>query len=81
MPIKRTLTAIGHRSVETVWRVGFASRFFWAILQNSASSFKRLQLTIKEVFSSGVMSLVIILVARMIVVMLLVFQVFETLKL
>ena len=80
MPIKRTLTAIGHRSVETVWRVGFASRFFWAILQNSASSFKRLQLTIKEVFSSGVMSLVIILVAGMFVGMVLGLQGFETLK-
>ena len=80
MPFKRTLSAIGHRSVETVWRVGFASRFFWAILQNSASSFKRLQLTIKEVFSSGVMSLVIILVAGMFVGMVLGLQGFETLK-
>ena len=80
MSISRTLGAIGHRVVNIVWRIGFASRFFWEILRHSAPSFRRFGLTNKEIFSSGVMSLVIILVAGMFVGMVLGLQGFETLK-
>ena len=80
MPINKVLTALGHRVVNTVWRIGFASRFFWEILRQSGPSFRRFGLINKEVFSSGVMSLVIILVAGMFVGMVLGLQGFETLK-
>lgn len=80
MPIRRSLSAIGEKTIHSVWRIGFAVRFLSAVLLNSAPSFRRVQLTIREIFSSGVMSLVIIVVAGMFVGMVLGLQGFETLK-
>ena len=37
---------LGHVTVERVWRLGFAARFFWAVLIHSGSSFRRLPLTL-----------------------------------
>jgi phospholipid/cholesterol/gamma-HCH transport system permease protein len=80
MPIAKTLRAIGRRSVNSVWRLGFATRFLVMTLFYSGPSFRRFHLTIKEIFSSGVMSLIIILVAGMFVGMVLGLQGYETLK-
>ncbi len=80
MPIVKSLRAIGHRSVNSVWRLGFAARFLALTLFYSGTSFRRFHLTVKEIFSSGVMSLIIILVAGMFVGMVLGLQGFETLK-
>lgn len=80
MPVKTSLRVVGRRTVNIVWRMGFAARFFFAVLLSSGVSFRRFQLTVKEIFFSGVMSLVIILVAGMFVGMVLGLQGFETLK-
>ena len=80
MTIVENLRAIGHRVVNAVWRIGFASRFFLLVLFYSGTSFRRFHLTIKELFYSGVMSLIIILVASMFVGMVLGLQGYETLK-
>src|SRR5512140_1319394 len=80
MPVVQSLKAIGHRSVNGVWRIGFASRFFAMTLFYSGMSFRRFQLTIREMFFTGVMSLIIILVAGMFVGMVLGLQGYETLK-
>ena len=80
MPIARSLRGIGSRVVNGVWRIGYATRFFLMILRYSGPSFRRFHLTVKEMFSSGVMSLIIILVAGMFVGMVLGLQGYETLK-
>ena len=80
MAIFKWLRAIGHRVIEAVWRTGYATRFFMLTLFYSATSFRRFRLTVKEIFSAGVMSLIIILVAGMFVGMVLGLQGYETLK-
>ena len=78
--LTKQLKALGGRVVEAIWRTGFATRFFVLTLFYSGTSFRRFHLTIKELFSSGVMSLIIILVAGMFVGMVLGLQGYETLK-
>ncbi len=80
MAIIDNLKALGHRSVNAVWRLGFASRFFALTLLYSGTSFRRFGLTIREMFFSGVLSLIIILVAGTFVGMVLGLQGYETLK-
>jgi phospholipid/cholesterol/gamma-HCH transport system permease protein len=80
MPVVKSLRVIGNRSINAVWRLGYASRFFVLTLFYSGSSFRRFHLTVKEMFSSGVMSLIIILVAGTFVGMVLGLQGYETLK-
>ena len=80
MPIVKSLRVVGNRTVHGVWRLGYASRFFVMILLYSGPSFRRFHLTVREMFSSGVMSLIIILVAGMFVGMVLGLQGYETLK-
>jgi len=80
MPAAKTIRAIGHRTINAVWRIGMATRFFFLILIYSGSSFRRFRLIIKELFSTGVMSLIIIVVAGLFVGMVLGLQGYETLK-
>ncbi len=80
MTIVNNLRKIGRRVVNGVWRVGVSTRFFLLILLYSGTSFRRFHLVIKELFSSGVMSLIVILVAGMFVGMVLGLQGYETLK-
>ncbi|MEP7155839.1 MAG: lipid asymmetry maintenance ABC transporter permease subunit MlaE [Betaproteobacteria bacterium] len=72
--------SLGRRGIETLWRGGVMARFFWLILMSSAMSFKRFSLTIREIYFSGVMSLVIIMVSGLFVGMVLGLQGFETLQ-
>lgn len=80
MSLQTHLQKVGHRVVNVVWRIGYSTRFFLQILLNSGLSFRRFQLTVKEMFSSGVMSLIIILVAGLFVGVVLGLQGYETLK-
>jgi phospholipid/cholesterol/gamma-HCH transport system permease protein len=80
MPAAKTIRVIGHRAINAVWRIGMATRFFFLILLYSGSSFRRFHLTVKELFSTGVMSLLIIVVAGLFVGMVLGLQGYETLK-
>ncbi|MBI3221989.1 MAG: lipid asymmetry maintenance ABC transporter permease subunit MlaE [Nitrosomonadales bacterium] len=80
MPIAKSFRAIGHRSVNAVWRIGLATRFFLLTLRYSGNGFRRFHLIIKELFSTGVMSLIIIVVAGLFVGMVLGLQGYETLK-
>ncbi len=74
------IRAIGHRTIDTVWRFGVVTRFFVLTLMYSGSSFRRFHLIIKELFSTGVMSLIIIIVAGIFVGMVLGYQFYEVLK-
>ncbi|MEQ1557272.1 MAG: lipid asymmetry maintenance ABC transporter permease subunit MlaE [Gallionella sp.] len=80
MPAIKTVRSIGHRTINAVWRIGLASRFFALTLMHSATSFRRFNLITKELFSTGVMSLIIIIVAGLFVGMVLGLQGYETLK-
>ena len=80
MPFTHTLQMIGHRTIDAVWRIGMATRFFALTLLYSGTSFRRFHLIIKELFSTGVMSLIIIIVAGLFVGMVLGLQGYETLQ-
>lgn len=80
MPVKRSISALGRRTINAVWRMGLAARFFGLTLLYSGVSFRRFRLTTREMYFSGVMSLIIIVVAGMFVGMVLGLQGYETLK-
>ena len=61
-------------------RLGAATRLFFLILIYSADSFKRIHLTIREIYFTGVMSLVIIIVSAFFVGMVLGLQGYYTLQ-
>ena len=54
---------IGSTFIEKMTRLGAGTRLFFLILIYSADSFKRVQLTIREIYFTGVLSLVIIVVS------------------
>lgn len=74
------LRTLGHAVVERIWRLGFAARFLVAILTHSGTAFRRLPLTLREIYFSGVLSLLIILVSGLFVGMVLGLQGYETLQ-
>lgn len=74
------LRKLGHAVVERIWRLGFATRFLFAILLHSGTAFRRLSLTLREIYFSGVLSLLIILVSGLFVGMVLGLQGFEILQ-
>jgi len=74
------LRQLGHATVERIWRLGFAARFLFAIVLYSGVSFRRLGLTLREIYVSGVLSLLIIVVSGLFVGMVLGLQGFETLQ-
>ena len=80
MSVVKTISMVGHRTVNAVWRIGMATRFFALILMYSGNGFRRFHLIIKELFSTGVMSLIIIIVAGLFVGMVLGLQGYETLN-
>ena len=71
---------IGHHTVNGVWRLGYASRFFALILLQSGTSFRRLGLIIRELYFTGVLSLIIVLVSGLFVGMVLGLQGYQTLQ-
>jgi phospholipid/cholesterol/gamma-HCH transport system permease protein len=74
------MRALGARIVNSwIWRLGFACRFLWLMLLESAPSFRRFHLTIREIYYAGVLSLVIILVSGLFVGMVLGLQGYDTL--
>lgn len=78
--VTNTLRGVGHRIIDRVWRLGAGVRFFFYTLIYSGESFRRLHLTIREIYFTGVMSLVIILVSAFFVGMVLALQGYNTLQ-
>lgn len=74
------LRAIGGITIGAIWRLGYASRFFALVLLGSSTSFKRIRLTIREIYFSGFLSLIIIAVSGLFVGMVLALQGYETLE-
>lgn len=71
---------IGNRVINAMWRIGFAARFFIAVLMYSGTSFRRFSLTIREIYFTGVLSLIIILISGLFVGMVLGLQGYDTLQ-
>lgn len=78
--LKQSIQNLGSRTIEGIWRIGYATRFFLAILLHSGTAFRRFGLTIREIYFSGVLSLIIILVSGLFVGMVLGLQGYETLQ-
>ncbi|HEX3098773.1 MAG TPA: lipid asymmetry maintenance ABC transporter permease subunit MlaE [Usitatibacter sp.] len=78
--LQRPIATLGHKVIEGVWRVGVMARFFALVLSSSATSVQRFRLVMREVYFSGVLSLVIIIVSGLFVGMVLGLQGFETLQ-
>ena len=76
----RVLRGIGSRFVDRIWRLGAGVRLFWLTLISSSESFRRFHLTIREIYFTGVMSLIIIIVSAFFVGMVLGLQGYNTLQ-
>jgi phospholipid/cholesterol/gamma-HCH transport system permease protein len=72
--------AIGSRVVNAVWRIGYCAWFLGQILLYSGTCLRRPRLTIREVYFSGVLSLIIILVSGLFVGMVLGLQGYDNLQ-
>ncbi len=71
---------IGHRVIESIWRLGHASRFFILVLLKSGTCLRRFSLVMRELYYTGVLSLIIIVVSGLFVGMVLGLQGYETLQ-
>ncbi len=78
--LRRPVSALGHRVIEGIWRTGTIARFFGLLIGSSGTSLRRFQLVMREVYFSGVLSLVIIMVSGLFVGMVLGLQGYETLQ-
>ncbi len=78
--VKALLRALGRTVTDKLWRLGFASRFFAYMLLHSGTSFRRFRLTVREIYFTGVLSLIIILVSGLFVGMVLGLQGYDTLQ-
>jgi phospholipid/cholesterol/gamma-HCH transport system permease protein len=74
------LRRIGAASIEGLTRFGYAARFFVTVVTESPAAFRRIHLTLREIYFSGVLSLVIILISGLFVGMVLALQGYDVLQ-
>ncbi|MEP7181770.1 MAG: lipid asymmetry maintenance ABC transporter permease subunit MlaE [Betaproteobacteria bacterium] len=74
------LRRLGAGTLAFVARLGYAARFSVAVVAHSPSAFRRLRLTLREIYFSGVLSLIIILVSGLFVGMVLALQGYDVLQ-
>jgi phospholipid/cholesterol/gamma-HCH transport system permease protein len=74
------LRRVGRATQASMTRLGFATRFFVMVLYHSPAAFRRIRLTMREIYFEGVLSLVIILVSGMFVGMVLGLQGYDVLN-
>jgi phospholipid/cholesterol/gamma-HCH transport system permease protein len=78
--IARGVRRVGNGTIRAITRAGFVTRFFLAVLYHSPSAFHRLQLTAREIYFAGVLSLVVIMVSGLFVGMVLGLQGYDALN-
>jgi phospholipid/cholesterol/gamma-HCH transport system permease protein len=78
--LAHTLRRLGASTLHFVGRLGYAARFFVAVVAHSPAAFRRLHLTLREIYFTGVLSLVIILVSGLFVGMVLALQGYDVLN-
>jgi len=74
------IRGIGHHTIDGVWRLGYASRFFALTIASSGTAFRRFGLIVRELYFTGVLSLIIIIVSGLFVGMVLGLQGYNTLQ-
>jgi phospholipid/cholesterol/gamma-HCH transport system permease protein len=79
-PIALVLRRVGAATQSSISRLGFATRFFALVLYHSPAALRRMNLTLREIYFSGVLSLVIILVSGLFVGMVLGLQGYDSLN-
>jgi phospholipid/cholesterol/gamma-HCH transport system permease protein len=75
-----SVRSLGHRAIEGVWRLGYATRFLALTLLQSAVSLRRPRLVVRELYFTGVQSVIIIVVSGLFVGMVLGLQGYQTLQ-
>jgi phospholipid/cholesterol/gamma-HCH transport system permease protein len=75
-----SIRAVGARTIDSVLRLGYATRFIVRTILSSGTSLKRPRLVIRELYFTGVLSLIIILVSGLFVGMVLGYQGYYTLQ-
>ena len=78
--VTEILENLGGRVVGAVHRLGFASRFMLLTLRNSGMCLRRFSLVMREIYFTGVLSLIIILVSGLFVGMVLGLQGYDLLQ-
>jgi phospholipid/cholesterol/gamma-HCH transport system permease protein len=78
--VERLLKTLGAGFINKMWRFGAGARLFGLTLISSGESFRRFRLTVREVYFTGVLSLIIILVSAFFVGMVLALQGYHTLQ-
>lgn len=78
--IANGLRSIGGGLIHFIWQLGVATRLFGLTLRYSGESFKRFHLTIRELYFTGVLSLLLIAVSAFFVGMVLALQGYNTLQ-
>lgn len=78
--IAHVLRKLGGAVTNFVWQLGAGARLFVLTMLYSGESFKRFQLTIREVYFTGVLSLLLIAVSAFFVGMVLALQGYNTLQ-
>ena len=74
------LRRLGNVTLRIIAQLGFIFRFFIALLRYTPAAFFRFQLTMREIYFAGVLSLVIILVSGLFVGMVLALQGYDILS-
>ena len=78
--VAHSLRRLGSFATSHVERLGYATRFFVAVIRNTPAAVRRLQLTLREIYFSGVLSLVVILISGLFVGMVLALQGYDVLQ-
>lgn len=76
----RTLRNIGHRFNDRIWSLGAGTRLLGLILVSSGECVRRFRLVVREMYYTGVLSLIIIIVSSFFVGMVLGLQGYNTLQ-
>ena len=78
--LRRPVQRLGRDFIDGIWRIGVMARFFGMVIASSGTSFNRFRLVMREVYFTGVLSLIIIIVSGLFVGMVLGLQGYETLQ-
>lgn len=77
--LRKGVARLGARGIDGIWRAGTMARFLWLVLMQTGSTFRRFSLIAREIYFTGAMSLIIIIVSGTFVGMVLSLQGYETL--
>jgi len=80
LDVRKPLARLGANVINGIWRAGTMARFFGLVLASSGTSFQRFRLVMREVYFSGVLSLIIIIVSGLFIGMVLGLQGYQTLQ-